>query len=76
MISEGCFEYCSALVSVTIPASVTSIETTAFKECSLLVNVYYQGTENQWKENISKGFWWDYKTGTYTIVYECNSNNE
>lgn len=37
------------LTSVTIPSSVTSIESSAFAFCRNLTDVYYEGNEAQWK---------------------------
>ena len=47
---------CSSLESITIPSSVTTIGNSVFSECSLLTNIYYLGTEEQWN-NISIGEW-------------------
>ena len=49
-IKNAAFNECSNLNSVTIPASVNSIETAAFGSCDALTDVYYAGTEDQWKE--------------------------
>ena len=49
-ISEGTFLNCSGLTSVTIPASVTTIGGLAFTGCDSLKDVYYGGTESQWKQ--------------------------
>ena len=53
-IGSGAFLYCSSLESITIPNSVTSIGREAFYNCRKLKNVYYTGTEKQWKV-IDKG---------------------
>ncbi len=49
-IGAHSFSYCDSLTSVTIPDSVTTIGGSAFGYCDSLTYVYYQGTEEQWKE--------------------------
>ena len=49
-IGSYAFFGCSSLTSVTIPDSVTSIGECAFYDCSSLTDVYYCGTEAQWKK--------------------------
>ena len=49
------FYGCISLTSVTIGDSVTTIGTSAFEDCSRLTDVYYTGTEEQWKM-ISIGY--------------------
>ena len=45
---------CTSLTSVKIPSSITSIESYAFSGCSSLTDVYYGGSEEDWK-NITLG---------------------
>ena len=47
-IGAGAFQACPSLVSVVIPASVTSIENAAFYMCDALADVYYTGTSDDW----------------------------
>ena len=49
-ISASAFNYCAALSSVTIPDSVAAIGWAAFSNCNALTDVYYDGTEEQWKQ--------------------------
>ncbi|MBQ4348677.1 MAG: leucine-rich repeat protein [Clostridia bacterium] len=49
-ICDYAFDFCDSLISVTIPDSVTSIGEWAFAYCDSLTDVYYQGSEEQWKE--------------------------
>ena len=48
-IGGGAFQGCISLTSVTIPVSVTSIGDGAFASCTSLTDVYYAGSEAQWK---------------------------
>ena len=50
IIGDHTFAGCSSLTSVTIPNSVTSIGNSAFDNCSSLKDVYYSGSEEQWKK--------------------------
>ena len=67
-IGSRAFYNCS-LASVTIPSSVTSIKDRAFSGCSKLKNVYYPGTEEEWK-NISIGRY-NYPLTDATIHYNA-----
>ena len=49
-IAVRAFEYCEALTSITIPESVTIIDNSAFDYCEKLKDVYYTGTEQQWRK--------------------------
>ena len=49
-IGDHTFAGCSSLTSVTIPDSVTIIGNWAFYRCSSLKDVYYSGSEEQWKK--------------------------
>ena len=48
-IERWAFGHCTGLTSITIPNSVTSIRERAFEYCSGLKDVYYAGSEAQWK---------------------------
>ena len=49
-IEFAVFEGCTSLASVTIPESVMSIGNLAFIDCESLTDVYYMGSEAQWKQ--------------------------
>ncbi len=46
------FGRCESATSISIPVSVKKINKKAFEYCSSLKNVYYAGTEAQWKEIV------------------------
>ncbi|MBR6599589.1 MAG: leucine-rich repeat domain-containing protein [Oscillospiraceae bacterium] len=48
-IGNYAFCDCTSLTSITIPDSVSSIGYSAFSRCVNLENVYYTGTEEQWR---------------------------
>ena len=48
-IGSGAFDGCSSLASVTIPTSVTDIGAYAFQNCGSLKDIYYAGSEAQWR---------------------------
>ncbi len=47
-IGASAFTNCHKLTDVSIPDSLLSIDDNAFYNCSLLVNVYYNGTADDW----------------------------
>ena len=49
-IRHEAFQYCYSLASVVIPKSVKVIHDYAFSECTRLAQIYYGGTEKQWKQ--------------------------
>ncbi len=49
-IGNWAFSSCRSLTSVSIPSSVTSIRDYAFGGCSSLKDVYYSGSESDWKK--------------------------
>lgn len=48
-IGDSAFASCSAMSVIIIPDSVTDIETAAFQQTGL-TDIYYKGTQAQWKE--------------------------
>ena len=55
-IGGAAFQGCSNLTSVTIPENVTSIGENAFFNCKDLTDVYYGGTDAQWKSISIAGY--------------------
>ena len=84
-IGERAFYGCSGLTSVTIPEGVTSIGDYAFRECTSLADVYYGGSEAQWKTITIGNYDWSLKNATihyglipeiYTISYNPNGGKD
>ena len=53
-IEEMAFTGCTSLTSVVIPKSVTSIGMGVFTLCDNLTDIYFTGTEAEWKALIAK----------------------
>ena len=49
-ISENAFERCFELEIIRIPLSVNIIENSAFLDCTNLIYVYYEGSEEDWNK--------------------------
>ena len=49
-ISGSAFYSCTNLSSIAVPDSVTSIDFNTFYNCTNLKDVYYSGTEEEWKK--------------------------
>ena len=62
-IGDSTFSNCTSLKSITIPKSVTSIGSYALSYCTKLTNIYYKGTEEQWR-GITKGEYWNDNMGS------------
>lgn len=65
-IEDEAFAYCTSLMSITIPNSVTSIGKAAFYGCSSLTDITFGGTIALWNA-LTKDYNWNYNTGNYTI---------
>ena len=49
LIDSYAFYNCTSLINIAIPSSVADIGGAAFGDCNSLTDVYYSGTETQWK---------------------------
>jgi len=49
ILEDNLFQGCKNLKSITIPKSVKKIKDEVFDGCSSLMDVYYTGTEEEWK---------------------------
>ena len=66
-ISEYAFSDHSGLVSINIPNCITRIQVNAFRGCSNLTSIAFDGTKAQWKA-ITKDEYWDNQTPDYIIT--------
>lgn len=55
-IGSGALACCSSLTKVVIPVGVKTIKEETFVECTALKDVYYGGTEAQWKAIRVEGY--------------------
>ncbi|MBR4720212.1 MAG: leucine-rich repeat protein [Clostridia bacterium] len=75
-VGNYAFSNCASLTTITIPYSVKSVGTWAFMRCTALTDIYYDGTQSQFKE-ISVASYGSYNTPfknatvhyQYRIVY-------
>jgi len=67
-LTYRCFQDNEHMLSVAIPASVTSINPYAFAGNTNISHVLYTGTEEQWNAITMEYEEWDYMTGGYVVV--------
>lgn len=48
-IGESAFNECSSLTSIGLPSDITTIGNAAFQNCNSLTDVYYGGSESDWR---------------------------
>lgn len=65
-ISGYAFYGCSGLVSITVPKSLTSLDSETFDGCTSLKTINYTGTEEEWN-NMHKDD--VFSSGKYTINF-------
>ena len=66
-IGKDAFNGCCKLTMVRIPITVTTIGDRAFRTQSELMSITYDGTKQQWLNNVKKGSFW-YPNDSLTIV--------
>ena len=79
MISEPCqiithfaFENCSSIKSITLPKSLTNIESFAFSGCALLSELNYDGTVLEWGQITLETNW---NLNTTVSVVHCTDGD-
>ena len=80
IIDGFAFAGCSELTAVTIPSTVISIRYKAFSENPKLIEVFYNGTEEQWNNISISGQWYDdndvLRNATIHYNYEQLENSQ
>ena len=71
MIGSSAFYKCSGLKEITIPSTISSMDTLAFADCDYLFDIYYDGTSYEWVRMISgaRAWLWDAGTPNYTVHF-------
>lgn len=63
------FHNCTRLKKVNLPSTVTLIDDETFSGCIKLTDIYFDGTDTQWNDNVIKGS--DWKMDTATVHWHC-----
>ena len=71
IIEDGTFSYCSSLTSIEIPSGVIRIGKKVFENCSMLSDIYYLGSQTEWK-NINGV---NYVMSSITVHYNSENPN-
>ena len=67
-IPGGTASDCTKLTTITLPASLVSIESGAFSNSKKITDVYYMGTEAQWRPLPSEPTTVLYQQPLYTVL--------
>ncbi len=67
-IGDAAFKGCENVKKVTLPASINIIGANAFRDCTSLTTIVYEGTMADWY-NIHKGDHW--RSGVENLTVEC-----
>ena len=73
-IASGAFEG-KNIRSVTIGTAIVEIGSDAFKNCSSLLNIYYEGTRSQWN-SVIKGSGWNTGANNLNVKYSIDDSWE
>lgn len=52
-IEDYAFQYCDKLTSISLPSTLTTVGTNIFYGCSVLENIYFDGTLEEWDQLFS-----------------------
>jgi hypothetical protein len=66
-IGANAFSYCSHILAIAIPDSITFIESDAFNNCQELNAITFEGTVEQWRA-ITKASYWNYNVPATEVI--------
>ena len=75
-IGSKAFFDCNDFESITFPASLTEIKNGAFESADGISDIYYLGTEEQWKNNVNKSGLSYYENSWWPITYHFTDSTE
>ncbi len=73
-IADGAFKDCTDIKSITLSENIVSIGADAFRGCTSLNSLYFNGVKSQW-EAVRKGENWNSGTADMKIVWEKSSED-
>ena len=74
-IADGAFKDQTGIKSITLTNNVTSIGAEAFKGCTSLTAIYFDGSEHEWGK-ISFGNGWNAGAGSYKLYFAAGNDWE
>lgn len=75
-IEQFCFIECTALKDIVIPKSLKRVGSLAFRQCNSLTDVYYGGSEEDWKNIELEASSWDESILQAQIHYNWTGDPE
>ncbi len=75
-IYGSAFQKCTNLKTITIPSSIKRIIDWTFYECDNLTDVYFEGTEEQWKEMFIGKYNTSLTNANIHFIHTCQSDDE
>lgn len=71
IIGSGCFSGCDQLTTVNLPNSLKKIGIKTFTGCASLQKIHYDGTKQEFTDNVTVGPQWDGSFDSSNITIVC-----